>query len=193
MCFNRYLKWVALNSFTTSIQTVISTNSMLTSIIKTPSYTDVIATTYIGKDIIGQLFGLCYSLSTSKKADIVPKKYIIKGSILGQIAFLLDNISPLIKNSFYILPILGLSSALKNISFISIGAVNVSTLQKISKNNIGESYSKVASINTISSTLGMITGICIIHIIPSLTIRTFFITPILGIISVYSLSRSVQL
>jgi hypothetical protein len=159
----------------------------------TPSYTSVIATTYVGKDIIGQLGGLGYAWRTGKKADEQPMKYVTKGAVVQQAALFLENSSILISNKLFVLPFLGLSSTLKNVSFISMGAVNAKNLQKLSSGNIGEFYSKVASINTLSSTLGMITGIGIIHVIPSYTIRTVAIMPILGVISVYSLRQATKL
>ena len=128
-----YLKWSAINSFSTSICSVISTNSMLSSIITTPSYTSVIATNYIGKDVIGQLGSIIYAWKTGKHADSKPLKYITSGSILLQTSFFIENFSPFITNKLFIIPFLGLSSTLKNISFLSIGAVNTHNLQKISE------------------------------------------------------------
>jgi hypothetical protein len=158
-----------------------------------PSYTSVIATTYVGKDIIGQLGGLGYAWRTGKKADQQPMKYVTKGALIQQGALFLENFSILITNKTFVLPFLGLSSTMKNVSFISMGAVNANNLQKLSSGNIGEFYSKVASINTLSSTLGMITGIGIIHMVPSYTVRTILIMPLLGIVSIYSLRQATKL
>jgi hypothetical protein len=190
MLRNRYLKWMAVNSFSSSVSSVISTNSMLSSIMTTPSYTSVIATNYVGKDIIGQLGGLTYAWKTGKNADKQPLKYITKGAMVQQASFFLENAAPLITNKFFILPFLGFSSTLKNISFISIGAVNANNLQKLSKGHIGELYSKAAAINTIASTIGMIVGIAVIHFIPSYSIRSFVILPSMGLISLYSLRKA---
>jgi hypothetical protein len=167
------------------LSTIASTSS--------PSYTSIMTTHYIGKDIIGQFGGLFYALKTGKKADTDSLKYITKGVSALQLSFFIENLSPLITNKLFILPFLGFSSTLKNISFISIGAVNAKNLQKLSNNNIGECYSKSASINTISSTLGMICGIGIIHFIPSYTIRTTLILPTMSIISIYSLRKATKI
>lgn len=193
MSVKKYIRWMALNSWASSTSAVISTNSMLSSIMTTPSYTSVIATTYVGKDIIGQLGGLGYAWRTGKKADQQPMKYVTKGALIQQIAFFLENSSILITNKIFVLPFLGLSSTLKNVSFISMGAVNANNLQKLSSGQIGEFYSKVASINTLASTVGMVTGIGIIHLIPSYTIRSLVIMPCLGAISVYSLRQATKL
>lgn len=193
MSARKYIRWMAVNSWATSTSSVISTNSMLNSIMSSPSYTSVIATTYVGKDIIGQLGGLGYAWRTGKKADQQPMKYVTKGALIQQGALFLENFSILITNKTFVLPFLGLSSTMKNVSFISMGAVNANNLQKLSSGNIGEFYSKVASINTLSSTLGMITGIGIIHMVPSYTVRTILIMPLLGIVSIYSLRQATKL
>jgi len=195
----QYLKWTAINSFSTSVSSVISTNSMLSSITSEgPSYSSIITANYIGKDIIGQLGGLMYAWKTGKTADTQPLKYITKGVCVLQASFYIENLAPLVTNKLFVLPFLGFSSTLKNISFISIGAVNANNLQKLatqcaSTSNIGECYSKAASINTLSSTLGMICGIGIIYFIPSYTVRTTVILPIMSVISIYSLRKSTNI
>jgi hypothetical protein len=169
-----------------------------------PSYSSIITANYIGKDIIGQLGGLMYAWKTGKTADTQPLKYITKGVCVLQASFYIENLAPLVTNKLFVLPFLGFSSTLKNISFISIGAVNANNLQKLataspsqnespSTSNIGECYSKAASINTLSSTLGMICGIGIIYFIPSYTVRTTVILPVMSVISIYSLRKSTNI
>jgi hypothetical protein len=185
---------MAVKSWSTSTSAVISTNSMLNSIFGTvPSSGSLLTATYIGKDIIGQLGGLGYAWKTGKKADKEPLSYVTKGTCIQQASFYLENCSMLLTNPVFILPFLGISSLLKNVSFISIGAVSASNLQKIFKGNIGEYYTKVASINTLSSTLGMLTGLGIVYAVPSYTVRTFVIMPILTGISLYSVRRATKL
>jgi len=188
----QYIKWMAINSFSTSISSVIAMNSMLSSIMIKPSYTDIVTTTYVGKDIIGQLGGLFYSLYTGKKADKQPEKYITNGIAMQQYSLYLENFSVLIKNSDLILPYLGFSTILQNISFISIGAVNANNLQKLGKENIGELYCKVASINTLASSIGMIVGISIVNFIPSYTVRSVFILPLLTSINFYTINKALK-
>jgi hypothetical protein len=186
----RYIKWMSINTWANSTSYVISANSMLNSIMITPSYTTVIATTYIGKDVIGQIGGFVYALKTGKSADKEPLKYVTKGELLQQSALFLENISCLISNKDVVLPFLGLSNIIKNIAFISCGAVNAKNLQKLSPENIGEFYSRVASINTLSSTIGMVSGLALLHFVPSYTLRSIVILPILNIISVYSVRQA---
>jgi hypothetical protein len=189
----KYIQWMAINTWANSVSYVISANSMLNSIMITPSYTSVIATTYVGKDIIGQLGGLLYAHKTGKQADKEPLKYVTKGEALQQTALFLENISPMITNKELVLPFLGSSSIIKNIAFISCGAVNASNLQRLSSEHIGEFYSKMAAINTLSSTVGMLTGIAILHFIPSYTLRSVIILPTLNILSIYSIRRANKL
>jgi hypothetical protein len=166
---------------------------MLGSVVSS-SVSTVLASTYIGKDIIGQLGGMAYAWKTGKTADKDPKKYMAIGNGMLQMSFYVENASPYIPKE-YVLPFLGLSSTLKNISFLSIGAVNAKNLQQLSSptDNIGYLYSKVASINTLSSTFGMICGISIIHFIPSYTLRTTYVLPVLSAISLYSTNKATSI
>ena len=193
MLFKKYVRWMALNSWATSASYVISTNSMLNSIMVTPSYTNIIATTYVGKDIIGQLGSLMYAWKTGKKADKQPVSYATKGMIVQQSAICLENFANLIDDKNFVLPFLGFTSIMKNVSFISLGAVNANCLQKFASEQIGETYSKVASINTLASTAGMVTGIGLIHFVPCYTIRSAVVLPILGLISIYSIRQATKL
>ncbi len=190
----KYLTWMAINSWATSTSNVLSTNSMLSSIVGTsPSFTSLVTTTYIGKDILGQLGGLVYAWKTGKKADTQPLKYITKGATIQQFSFYLENASVFIPDKNLVLPFLGFSSTLKNVSFISLGAVNANNIQKLAPENIGEFYSKVASINTLSSTVGLLSGIAILHFIPSYTVRTMTIMPILSLVSILSLRKATKM
>ena len=190
--FKRYAYYMAINNFSSSALNIISTNSMLNSIITKPSFSEVVTFTYIGKDIIGQLGGLIYAMKTGNKADKDTKKYLYKGVIFQQASFYLENLSPFITNNNITLPFLGITSTLKNLCFISLGAVNARNLQKLSSKNIGESYSRLACINTLSSTGGMLFGLFLIYIIPSYTLRSFLVLPFLSSISIYSMKKAIE-
>lgn len=187
----KYISCMALNSFSTSCSFVISTHSMLNSITSSnASSQTLITSTFISKDIIGQLGCLLYSLKTGKKADINPKKYSLKGSIFLESSIYLETLSPFLKDTHYVAPYLGISSVLKNIAYISIGSVNTVNFQRINKDNIGELYTKVASINTLSSTLGMIVGL---GIIKTCSLYSFCFLPILSSVSIYSMQKSISI
>lgn len=186
-----YLKWMAINSWANSTLSVISTGSMLNSIMCTPSYTSAVTTTYIGKDIFGQLGSLVYAWKTGRQADRNQIKYITNGSLILQVSYYLENASVLVTDPDFVLPFLGASSIMKNISFITIGAANASMIQKLSDGKqMGEFYSKVTGINTLSSSLGMLTGIGILNFIPSYEIRTCIVMPFLTLVSVYSIRKA---
>lgn len=191
--FKRYAYYMAINNFSTSALNILSTNSMLNSIIAKPSFSEVVTFTYIGKDIIGQLGGLIYAMKTGKKADQDSKKYLYKGVVFQQASFYLENLSPFITNNNLTLPFLGITSTLKNLCFISLGAVNARNLQRLSSKNIGESYSRLACINTLSSTGGMLFGLFIIWLIPSYTVRSLCVLPFLSTISLYSIKKAIDL
>ena len=188
----KYVIWMATNSCLISCQNVLSTNSMLTSIFVNPS--SLANLNYILKDVLGQFGGLLYSWKNGKNADKIPLEYITKGGLIQQFGFHLENASILIKDENLILPFLGISSITKNVSFISIGAVNSKNLNKLSQKNknIGELYSKIASINTISSSVGMLLGLGIIFFVPSYTLRSYVILPCLSIGSIYTLRKATK-
>jgi hypothetical protein len=190
----KYLGWMALNSWSSSVNSVIATNSMLGSIIGTsPSYCASITTTYVGKDVVGQLGGLVYAWKTGNKADSEPMKYVTKGVSMQQMGCYLENASLLFTAKFPMLAYLGVSSVIKNVSFISIGAVNAQNIQKISDGSVGEFYTKVASVNTLAATLGMLTGVGVIHFLPSYTLRSLLVMPAMSAISIYSIRKATEI
>ena len=103
---------------------------MLKSVVTTPSYTDILAVTYIGKDIIGQIGSLWYVNRHGKQADLNPKKHVTKNGIMQQLSFYMENFTPLLSPD-HTLPFLGMINAMKNVTYINIGAVNTSNLQKL--------------------------------------------------------------
>jgi hypothetical protein len=188
---NKYLFWMAVNSWSTSYSSVISTNSMLSSVTGTsPEFSSVVTTTYIGKDIIGQLGGLGYAWKTGKTADKQPDKYITKGAVIQQVSFYLETASIFITDKAMVMPFLGVCSTMKNVSYISIGAVSANNIQKISPKNIGEFYARVASINTLASTFGMMAGVFSIHYMPN---TNMYFLPVMSVISVYSLRKATNI
>lgn len=180
-----------IHNFASSMSSVLATNSMLQSVSVNPTIPTVIASSYVSKDIIGQLGSLFYNFKFGKNADTHPMKYVGFGVLLQQASYYLDTISPL-QEAIYILPILGLSSLFKNIAFTSIGSVSANKLQKYSNGNIGQLYSRIASINTISSSLGMMAGLGLIYYVPSWEVRTYLCMPILSFISFVAVRKAVE-
>lgn len=190
----QYLKWMALNSYTSSINSALSTHVMLEAI--SPTNNNAITNmtiNYLGKDIIGQIGSLVYAWKTGHKADQHPKKHIVKGSVMQNMGIWLENGSQFAVNTPFLLPILGISNIAKNIGWISVGAVNANNLQRIASTHIGALYSKVSTVNTLTSTFGLATGLIILQLIPSYTIRNLTITPIITVINIYSLKKATEI
>lgn len=189
---NKYCMWMAVNSWSGSVNGVISTNTMLGAIGVSQSATNNVTATYIGKDVIGQLGGLVYAWKTGQKADRTPKSYITRGSVIQNTAYFVENASSLVPKEM-LLPVLGSSSFLKNLSWVSIGAVNARNLSKLTGNKMGEVYSKVAAINTLSSTAGMLCGLGLIKLCPSYTLRSIMIMPVMSGINIYSARKATEI
>lgn len=191
----KYMAWSALNSWSSSVASVLSTNSMLSAITTEVSYTTTITTTYVGKDIIGQMGGLLYALRDSGKADTSPLKHAKKGSLLLGLGIFVENATPILTgiSPWFTLPTLGIANFCKNVSWISIGAVSTKNMQKIDHENLGKLYTQISASNTVASTLGMITGISLLHFIPSYTIRSLCVIPPLIILNLYSIKRATEI
>jgi Vitamin B6 photo-protection and homoeostasis len=179
---------MALHNMSSSCALVISTNSMLGTITNSSFLTG----TYVGKDVLGQFGGMLYAWKFSSKFEKNPQKIMLKSTALQYSGYYMDNASVFVDSSFS-LPYLGVSSCIKNISFIGLGAINASNLQKLNPDNISEAYSKVASINTLASSFGMVLGIMAITALPSYTIRSLTLLPILTSISLYSVKKATDI
>jgi hypothetical protein len=196
----RYGAYMALHNWSTSTSFVLSTNSILHSLVS-PERSSAISTvgimtsTYIGKDIIGQLGGMMYSWKTGKQADKKPLPYVTKGALIDQCALHIENSSMLFSKACpeLLLPVLGISSIMHNTAFVSVAAVNAKNIQSLASKSIGQTYSKLAAVNTLASTIGMLSGISILSIVPSYTIRSIVILPVLSTISVYSLRKATRI
>jgi len=189
--YMRYAGWSFVSNIAISAQSVLSTHSMLSVIGKSSS--DIIASyNYVGKDIIGQSFGLWYMNRMGKEADSNPLKFVYKSMALQQSAIIIESVTPMLNPSKFLF-IAGLSNTAKNISFVGFGAVNAKVIQKIaSPNKIGETYSHITMINTIGSTIGMGLGLLIAAKIPSHTLRLYTAVPILGLIRYYTYKQSIK-
>jgi hypothetical protein len=176
--FWRFSFLLSVNTFSTSCAAVIGTNNMLSSVLLQPSAETVLAATYIGKDIIGQLGGMVYTWKKAKQIDANPIKIAKLAVFLQHSAIYLDYFSISVSSP---LVWLGFSSFLKNVAFIHSGAVNVKNLEKINPTEtLAVKYTKISSINTLSSTAGMITGLILVNNFPTTAI---FFGPILSLIS----------
>ena len=126
----------------------------------------------------------------SEKADKNPKNFLLYSNILQQSSYIFMSATPLF--SSYFLPIAGISNIFSNISFTGFGAINAKCIQNLSlDNNTGEIYSKIAAVNTLGSSVGLLCGLGIIAIIPDYNTR-LLITPILASLRIFTYNRAIK-
>ena len=121
--------------------------------------------------------------------DKEPKNIIYKMSFIQQTSFLLESATPLIPQLFF--PIAAVSNIGMNISFTGFGAINAKVIQKLKPDNVGETYTKLTAVNTLGSSIGMAIGLGITIVVPDHSVRLGLV-PLLGIIRIYSLHKSIE-
>ena len=183
----KYIGWSFVSNTFLSIETAISTHSMLHAV---SGKNEISSINYIGKDIIGQIGSLVYIVNHSDSIDNQTKKFLFQANILQQTSYFLMSMTPLYSSQFLL--IAGTSNILSNMSFISYGAVNAKYITKLAlDNNIGEIYSKLTIINSLGSSLGLLMGLGITILIPSHEERLCLI-PILGFLRIYSFNLALK-
>jgi hypothetical protein len=145
---------------------------------------------YIGKDVIGQLGALAYISKMSEKADKKPGDFLIYSNIVQQTSFILMSTTPLMAPGLF-LPIAGVSNLMSNVSFTGYGAMNAKCIQVMADNNVGEIYSKITTVNTMASSLGLTIGITICMFVPEHEYRTAII-PFIGMARVYTFNKAIE-
>lgn len=188
--YGRYVGWSCFSNFIISIESVLSTHSML-SVVGQSSSELTLSVNYIGKDIVGQLGGLWYMNKMGQKADKEPSKFIKYSMISQQIPVFMECATPLLPLGIFI-PVAGVANIGKNIAATGLGAVNAKIIQKLAReNNIGEIYAKISVLNTLGSTIGMGLGLVIAAYIPDHIMR-LSLMPILTGIRVYSYQKAIN-
>ena len=188
--YGQYVGWSCLSNIIVSMESVLSTHSML-SVVGHTSNELTLSVNYIGKDIIGQLGGLYYINKIGKKADQDSSNFLKHSLLIQQSAVFLECATPLLPLPVFI-PLAGIANIGKNISFTGIGAINAKIIQKLAEdNNVGEIYAKITILNTLGSTLGMGMGLCIAFYIPDHSTRLCLI-PFLTAARIYTFNKAVQ-
>ena len=54
----------------------------------------------------------------------------------------------------------------KSLSWITLGSLNAKIIQEIASDNVGEFYAKLAVVNTLGQSMGMVMGLVCIKIMP---------------------------
>lgn len=205
--FSKYKNWYATSTFFGSCTSTISTANMLKSFMPVPGCSEILTATYVGKDIIGQLGSLWYIRKNARVSDRFPVKTATRASCVQNLAFYAENFANCLP-PLWILPFLGVTNLVKNITFVNVGAVNTACLQRLSTEKIpygesgplgerkqvgiGELYSKLTVVNTLASSLGMITGLGILYFLPSERLKAFVILPMFSLASVFCLRKAVK-
>lgn len=182
----KYIGWSFVSTALVSMQTAMSTHSMLYAIGTEENRTE----NYIGKDVIGQLGGIAYMSKMGTKADKEPKKFMLYSNIIQQSSILTMSLTPLVDVSYFLV-MAGGANALSNISFAGYGAINAKCIQKMSSDNMGEMYAKITMTNTIASTLGLSAGVVLCAYIPEHETRSALV-PVLGLLRVYSYEKAIE-
>jgi hypothetical protein len=186
----KFISWSFLSNTIVSIENVLSTHNFLTTLNSNSEITNDIKTiNYMTKDIIGQLGSIMYLSKSSNYIDNNPKKFILVSNLLQQFSYVSLSLTPIYPEFF--IPISGVSGVLINISFTFFGAINIKCIEKISDNNIGEIYTKLTILNTISSTLGSLIGLYLNTKINSVEHRITLLY-LLGISRIYTYNKSIE-
>lgn len=188
--YMQYVGWSFISNTLVSMESVLSTHSML-SVVGKASSELAISTNYIGKDIVGQIGGLWYMHRMGKKADNDPKNFIKYSMIFQQTAIFAECATPLLPYWSFI-GVAGCANIGKNIAATGVGAINAKIIQKLAQeNNTGEIYAKVSVLNTLGSSIGMGLGLGLAALVPDHTTR-LCIMPIFTLLRFYSYKKSVQ-
>lgn len=189
------VKWSAISSLSSSIASASSIHSMLSALNVIQTMGAVITHNYVGKDIIGQVGILIYSLRKGRRADTAPDIHIKRGLTVQYAAYAIEGIAPFLisLNPLLFLPVTGLSNIGKNLGWITLGAINAKVINKVGDEHIGEMYSRMSAINTIASSVGLTIGLITVAAIPSHTVRSAVVVPICGIIHWYASKRLLTL
>ena len=188
--YNKFIGWNFLSNIVCSSQSVLSTHSMLETV-GSASTLNVTTMNYVGKDIIGQIGSIYFLNKFGNYIDKDTKKVVTLCHILQQSSMYLECCSPLIGIDYFIISA-GFANISKNISFTGFGAINTKIIGKLAlEDNMGEIYTKITMLNTISSTLGMGVGLFICKLLPDSYSRVC-ILPLFSIIRVYTYKKSIE-
>ena len=185
--YTRYLFWSGISNTIVSIQNVIATDSMLKSISFIP--VDTRTSSYVVKDMVGQIGGVLYMTKFGQTVDKDPKRFLLFSNITQQTSMFVMSSMYMISD-FYVYAA-GLSSMFINISFTGYGAINSRCIQKLAtSDNIGEIYAKISSLNILGSSIGMIIGLYILSFTRSETRLPIVLG--LGMLRVYTFNKAIK-
>ena len=187
--YMKYMKWSFVSNVLVSIQTAMSTHSML-DVVGDPSCESYRTINYIGKDVIGQVSSLAYMTYMSDKSDKKSGKFMLFSNVTQQLSFIMMAATPLVGHSLF-LPMAGASNLLSNVSFTGYGAINAKCIQEMSDGNTGEIYTKITTVNTLASSIGLSVGIALTFAIPDHETR-IGLMPVIGAARIYTFNKAIE-
>lgn len=181
-----FIKWSACSNVVVSVQSAIATHEMMNCITLNP---EIASINYIGKDVIGQLGGLLYMTKYTNKIDSNTSKFLNVSHLVQQISFATLTLCSSAPSEYFIF-IAGFSNLLTNISFTGYGAVNAKCISNISDGkNIGEIYTKITTLNTLGSTMGLSIGMFINY---NVDIHSAYLILFTSVFRIYSFNRATK-
>lgn len=186
----RYVTWSLTSNILASTQQVLVTHNMLLGINACDSDTTR-TLNYIGKDIIGQIGSLAYMVKMAENADKNPRKFLAYSNLFQQSSYMVVYVTPMLCTDWF-LPVAGTANIMSNISFAGFGAINAKCITTLAEgDNVGEIYAKLAVINTLGSSIGMLLGLGIVGLIPD-TYSRLCLIPVLGILRIFTLNKAIK-
>ena len=203
--YRKYLFWQCCTNIISGTESVIATHSMFDALSIGKTETDVCSLTFnlMGKEIIGQIFGIPIINKMSKMGDENVKKFILINTIIFETSNLLECLTPFLDRTYFIY-FASIANIGKGSSFVGIGGINAKVINRISidLNNINsenmlkkdktcELYSKTNIVISLSYSFGMILGLGIVKLIPCSYTRISLI-PVFGIARYYTSLNAVN-
>jgi len=183
---NPYFRYSAIYNFVSGIESTITTHSVFGALIQeNNNILYNVSFNYLAKDVVSNVGSLMVIGRLSKNVD----KHPLGTMYLSQFAYQAALISECYAKEFpehFFIPILGFAGVGKAMAWTSVGAINAKVLSKIDPEKIGENYTKLAIINTTTSSLGTASGLLVVKCFP----ETFLVTvPLCTIIRIYYLRK----
>ena len=107
---------------------------------------------FVGRDVLGQLGSLVVMMGLAKHIDRRPQEFLMFSHLVQQTSMACVLLTPMLPSSWF-LPVAAVGNVCANVSFIGFGSIHA-----LSKDNIGELYSKVTMHSTLASTVGLSLG-----------------------------------
>ena len=162
----RHCQWTMVEGYLGSVVSVFTTQSMLSAMLMSrgieidSTYLPYAAATlnWVIKDGLGQLGGIVFVSLMSNRFDLHPKQFRFLSGFVLKLAMLVELFTPLFPQRFLLLA--AIATAAKNVSWMACSASRAPLLKSLGRGeNLGDLTGKAASQLTITSMLGMATGI----------------------------------